>query len=232
MLFRSVLSQVTEAPHLGKGVLVSEGGHDARNSPVVNTAPGRAKFRLIPGGAPCAIQGSTRAQSRCDIDDEKCEHRAAGLARASRYRPRSGVFCRTTARSPPRDNASAPVDSIIEDPNYPRIYAELDELSAACTAYKTEHRLGKAPNYYHIFTNSGHDDQIARIGEKMEELIEELSNGKDKYLFELLNRYPVLSTNAHKSPFLRKTLNVLAGLVVPIGIVFYFRIWIFGMQSH
>ena len=77
---------------------------------------------------------------------------------------------------------------IIEDPNYPRIYAELDELSAACTAYKTEHRLGKAPNYYHIFTNSGHDDQIARIGEKMEELIEELSNGKDKYLFELLNR--------------------------------------------
>ena len=119
---------------------------------------------------------------------------------------------------------------IIEDPNYPRIYAELDELSAACTAYKTEHRLGKAPNYYHIFTNSGHDDQIARIGEKMEELIEELSNGKDKYLFELLNRYPVLSTNAHKSPFLRKTLNVLAGLVVPIGIVFYFRIWIFGMR--
>ena len=25
-------------------------------------------------------------------------------------------------------------------------------------------------------------------------------------------------------------MNVLAGLVVPIGIVFYFRIWIFGMR--
>jgi lipopolysaccharide export system permease protein len=64
----------------------------------------------------------------------------------------------------------------------------------------------------------------------MELLIEELSNSKDGVLLEYLNRYPILSTKAHKSPFDNQWLNLLAGIIVPIGLFFYFRIWRFSIR--
>ena len=81
-----------------------------------------------------------------------------------------------------------------------------------------------------IFTNKGHDDIIADISAKMELLIEELSNSKDGVLLEYLNKYPILSTKAHKSPFDNQWLNLLAGIIVPIGLFFYFRIWRFSIR--
>ena len=119
---------------------------------------------------------------------------------------------------------------IIEDPDYPNILARLDDLCNECQIYDTEHKLSGAPNYYRIFTNSGHDDKIARISEKMEHLIEELSNSKDGTLLNFMNKYPILSTKAHKSPFDNRWLNLPAGLIFPIGVFFYFRIWRFRLR--
>lgn len=119
---------------------------------------------------------------------------------------------------------------IIEDPNYPRILNELDNLCAECNIYGEKHRLWSAPNYFRVFTNNKHDDAIAGISEKMERLIEELSNSKDGVLLSYMERLPILSTKAHKSPFDKRWLNLLAGLIVPIGIFFYFRIWRFSRR--
>ena len=119
---------------------------------------------------------------------------------------------------------------IIEDPDYPNILARLDDLCNECQIYDTEHKLSGAPNYYRIFTNSGHDDKIAKISEKMEHLIEELSNSKDGTLLNFMNKYPILSTKAHKSPFDNRWLNLPAGLIFPIGVFFYFRIWRFRLR--
>ena len=60
--------------------------------------------------------------------------------------------------------------------------------------------------------------------------IEELSNSKDHVLLELLNRYPIISSNAHKRPFKKRWLNILTGLFVPVGLVFFFRIWMFSIR--
>ena len=119
---------------------------------------------------------------------------------------------------------------IIEDPDYPRIQTELEELSNACESYAAKHRLTGAPGYIRIFTSKGHDDVIAGISAKMERLIEELSNSKDGILLEYLSRYPILSTKAHKTPFDNPWLNLLAGIIVPIGLFFYFRIWMFSIR--
>lgn len=119
---------------------------------------------------------------------------------------------------------------IIEDPDYPRIQTELEKLCNICNEYAIKHRLADAPNYIRIFTNKGHDDVIADISAKMELLIEELSNSKDGVLLEYLNKYPILSTKAHKSPFDNQWLNLLAGIIVPIGLFFYFRIWRFSIR--
>ena len=119
---------------------------------------------------------------------------------------------------------------IIEDPNYTRIYEELAEVSARSQKYLDTHRLGSAPNYYQIFTNDGPSNAIAEISERMEALIDELSNSKDGPILNSLNNYPILSTQAHKSPSDHRWLNILLGVFVPVGLFFYFRIWMFGKR--
>ena len=64
----------------------------------------------------------------------------------------------------------------------------------------------------------------------MEGLIEELSNSKEGPILNTLNLYPVLSTQAHKSPSDHRWLNILLGLCIPVGLFFYFRIWMFGKR--
>jgi len=119
---------------------------------------------------------------------------------------------------------------IIEDPNYASVYAELSDISARCRNYLDTHRLGSAPNYYRIFTNDGPSNAIAEINEKMEKVIEELSNSKDSPILNALSTYPILSTQAHKSPSDHRWLNILLGICIPVGLFFYFRIWMFGVR--
>lgn len=119
---------------------------------------------------------------------------------------------------------------IIEDPDYPRICSDLQILSADCQSYLNNHSLKKAPNYLRIFAFNEEDNYIAQIYEQLEQLIEELSNSKDHILLELLNRYPIISSNAHKRPFKKWWLNILTGLFFPVGLVFFFRIWMFSIR--
>ena len=119
---------------------------------------------------------------------------------------------------------------IIEDPNYAHIVTDLDEVSKQCQAYLSQHSLSAVPNYYKVFTNHGHDDKIASISDQLEALIEELSNSKDGPLLNLMNNYPILSTKAHKSPFDNRWLNLLAGIIIPVGLFYYIRIWHFSKR--
>lgn len=119
---------------------------------------------------------------------------------------------------------------IIEDPDYRNVYTRLGDMTARCQQYLDTHRLGTAPNYYRIFTNDGPSNAIAEINDMMEEVIEELSNSKDGPILNWLNNYPILSTQAHKSPSDHRWLNILLGIFVPVGLFFYFRIWMFGLR--
>ena len=119
---------------------------------------------------------------------------------------------------------------IIEDPDYSRILTGMEKVSAQCQDYLDNHQLGTAPNYIKVFTSHGHDDKIANISEQLEGMIEELSNSKDGPLLNFMNNYPILSTKAHKSPYDNRWLNLLAGIIVPVGLFFYIRIWLFGKR--
>lgn len=121
---------------------------------------------------------------------------------------------------------------IIEDPDYPRINERLDNLCEQCKKYAERKRFNLPPNYFRIFTNSEDDSVIQTISEELESLVETLSNSKDRIILSALNNYPILSVNAHKSPSSHMWLNILIGLCVPLGLVFYFRIWKFGRRLH
>ncbi len=119
---------------------------------------------------------------------------------------------------------------IIEDPNYRQIYQITNDLSAQCNQYLQQHRLTTAPNYFKIFNSHGADNQIADISKTLEAMIEELSNSKDRIILKSLNNYPILSTEAHKRPFDQYWLNILTGILIPVGLFFYFRIWFFRLR--
>ena len=106
----------------------------------------------------------------------------------------------------------------------------MTDLTNRCQEYLDSHRLGSAPNYYEIFTNDGPSNAIAEISDKMESLLDELSNSKDRVILNSQNNYPIVSTQAHKSPSDHRWLNILFGVIVPVGLFFYLRIWMFGKR--
>ena len=114
---------------------------------------------------------------------------------------------------------------IIETPQYGSIVERLEQINKACTDYKAKHRLMGPPNYFKIFTNNEHDNAIKSISDRMELIIEELSNSKDAVVLNLLNNYPFLSIKAHKSLFDNRWLNMLFGICIPAGLLIWINIW-------
>lgn len=119
---------------------------------------------------------------------------------------------------------------IIDDPDYQRLPDDLEQLSADCRSYAGSHRLKKAPNYFQLWLNTGHDEEMVAINDRMEALIEEMANGRSVQLLSRLNNYPILAVHAHVRPFHNYWLNLLCGICIPVGLFFYFRIWLFRIR--
>ncbi len=119
---------------------------------------------------------------------------------------------------------------IIHDPDYIRLTGDLERLTAECRAYAVKKRLEKAPNYFRLWMSSEDDNEVITLNEQLEALIEEMSNTKSATLIGALNNYPVISVSAHVRPFHIYWLNLVAGVVFPVGLFFYFRIWAFRVR--
>ena len=123
-------------------------------------------------------------------------------------------------------------DVIINDPDYQADYAALAAINADIEAYGHEHHLLRWPNPVKVFFRPGDDRCIQDISDKLETVIEDLSNTRDKQTLHLLNQYPVLATHAHTRPFRRRWLNALTGLILPLGLFFYFRMIRFRLRLY
>ena len=119
---------------------------------------------------------------------------------------------------------------VIHDPDYTRIPGDLQVLTDECKEYIAKNRLMKAPNYFKLWMSGEKDDEMISINEKLETLIEEMSNTKSVTLLNTLNNYPIISVSAHIRPFHTYWLNLAAGVIFPIGLFFYFRIWAFRVR--
>ncbi len=113
---------------------------------------------------------------------------------------------------------------IITDPDYAEMAKMAYRLGMDCKEYRRTHRLTGVPNYIDIFFRTEQDEEIEAISESMEEMIEVLSNSKDRIVLQYINMFPVLDCYAHTAPFRNRKLNMLAGVFFPVGIVLAFRI--------
>ena len=58
-------------------------------------------------------------------------------------------------------------------------------------------------------------------------MVAEMHNSRDSVILGTLNELPVLVPDAHTRPFRDARWNMAAGLFLPVGLLFYVRIWRF-----
>lgn len=119
---------------------------------------------------------------------------------------------------------------IIDDPRYEQLPPQLEALTADCRSYAEKKQLKRAPNYFRLWMNTHIDEEVEGINERMEALIEEMSNTRSSRLVAMLNNYPIVNPHAHVRPFKNYRLNIVCGAVLPVGLFFYFRIWMFRIR--
>ena len=121
---------------------------------------------------------------------------------------------------------------IIEDPHYQDDMRHLQDINHTIEDYNHEHKLLRLPNPIKVFFRPGDDQVISTISDQLEETIDDLTNTRDKQILSYINRYPILSENAHTRPFRKKWLNIVTGLVLPVGLFFYLRMCRFRLRLH
>ena len=121
---------------------------------------------------------------------------------------------------------------IIEDPRYEEDANMLTDINRQISEYSEHHKLLHWPNPVNVFFHAGDDQEIEEISERLEETIEDLGYTRDRLILTELNHYPILATHAHTRPFRRKWMNVVTGLLLPVGIFFYFRMLRFRLRLY
>ena len=121
---------------------------------------------------------------------------------------------------------------ILNDPAYSRDAAQLRLLNGQIAEYAKSRSLKSPPDVIKVFFRYHADHVIENISDELEAVIEDLGNTRNKLIMTVLNRYPILAVKAHTRPFDRRWLNILAGLILPAGIFFYFRMWRFRLRLY
>lgn len=121
---------------------------------------------------------------------------------------------------------------IINDPNLEVLPTQLEQLRSDCQQYVEKKKLLRAPSYVRIFFQYQPDAIVEHINERMEGIVEEMSNSKNRQVLAELNRMPIIYVHAHTSPFHSRWMNVIAGLIFPLGIVLWLRIWRFRLRLY
>ncbi len=121
---------------------------------------------------------------------------------------------------------------IIDDPRVDLMIEEITLLNERCKAYTDKAKLLRAPSYIRTFFRHSEDSEVSEISNRLEAIVEELSNSKERLVLAELNKYPVLFSNAHVSPFHSRWMNVAAGVLFPLGIVLWVRMWRFRLRLY
>ena len=106
----------------------------------------------------------------------------------------------------------------------------LERITQEVTEYSKVHNLHKPANVIKVFFKYQPDHEIERIVEELESTIDDLANTRDKVILTELNKYPVVSEKAHTRPFERKWMNIVAAIILPVGIFLYLRMWMFRLR--
>jgi len=121
---------------------------------------------------------------------------------------------------------------IINDPKYRLDERLLRGINMRIARYVEVNKLLRLPNPIKVFFSARTDFEMERIGRALETAVDDLSYTRDRVILNELNRYPILLTHAHTRPFSKKWMNIMAGLILPVGLFFYLRMWRFRLRLY
>lgn len=119
---------------------------------------------------------------------------------------------------------------VIDDPNYNECYEQIMHLSNRLEDYLETQKLKSVQNYIKLWFKTKTDDPINEYLGELELIIEELSNSSSLEIINAINKYPVIPHRAHTLPFKQRWLDRTIGVILPVGLFFYFRIWYFRLR--
>lgn len=121
---------------------------------------------------------------------------------------------------------------IIEDPDYVGLQPRLTAMAEQCREYSTAQKLWKLPSYIRLFFQYKEDHVILSLNEELERIVAELHNSSQYKIVSTLNQLPILVPDAHTRPFRNRRLNMIVGILLPVGLFFYLRIWRYRIRLH
>lgn len=121
---------------------------------------------------------------------------------------------------------------VIDNPVPEVVLEQLEHLKKLSADYLSANSLRKPPSYIRQWTRNEHDSELLELNDRLEEVAESLSNSRNLELLKRLSDFPVLAVSAHRSPFNHKWLNIMVAVVLPVGLWFYVRSWIFRLRLY
>lgn len=113
-------------------------------------------------------------------------------------------------------------DIIIDEPDYNYCHDELKEIYRDIRLYKMKNRLKRLPSLKKVFFNEK-DRTLLNINERLEKIIEILSQSRSRKIIMNLNEIPILMPKAISSPFKYRIMNILLCITSPFNIFVYIR---------
>lgn len=121
---------------------------------------------------------------------------------------------------------------IINDPDYAQDAMRLTAINAQIDEYNSKHSLRHLPNVIKVFFKYEPDHVMKSLKRELEEVIEDLSNTRNRLVLTEINNYPIIASKAHTRPFEHKWKNILSAVVVPFGVFLYIRMWRFRLRLY
>lgn len=112
---------------------------------------------------------------------------------------------------------------IIETPDYVGDITTLRQITTSLDNLSIDLRLNRLPNYVTMFFAPRPLNPLLDIAQKLEHVITDLSNSDDRRIVYQLNSFPIIYTQSHLTPSGNKWINMLMGIVVPVGALVWYR---------
>ena len=113
-------------------------------------------------------------------------------------------------------------DIIINAPDYKKCYSILEDIYNNAHKYRKENRIKSILSVKKIFFNEN-DYSICELNDRLEYVIEELSNSNKRNILIMLNELPILRPKTISSPFKKRWQNILLFVLLPLNLIVYIR---------
>ena len=120
-------------------------------------------------------------------------------------------------------------DVIINEPDYKACAKELRSISSDALDLSSSGLFNGLPNYINLFFRRVDTSKLDKFSDGIEYVISDLSNTRDKIVLDKINRLPIMPVYGIEPPFSAGWVNVILGILFPLGLLFYLRAWFFSM---